>query len=161
MKRLKLLVLAMAMLLPVAGYAASDYNTMTVGGVNSTICGINAGKMNFGVFSLPNAAVINAQTAIYVKCTNALPYTVTLSKGNSGDFALRRMGSSPNKIDYNIYRDSARTLIWGDNTGGYSGVSETGNGNQQTHTAYARMPALQASIAPGSYVDTIYAYVNW
>jgi spore coat protein U-like protein len=56
-------------------------------------------------------------------------------------------------IQYELYRDSARSQRWG-NTPGTDSSDDTGSGSAQTATVYGRVPA-QAVTAAGTYSDTV------
>jgi spore coat protein U-like protein len=63
-------------------------------------------------------------------------------------------------MDYNLYRDGSRTLIWGDGTGGSSIVTGMGAGVTQDVTVYGRIYAGQNLVA-GKYTDSITVTVEW
>jgi spore coat protein U-like protein len=61
------------------------------------------------------------------------------------------------RLLYNLYLDAARTIVWGDGTGGsQTGPMVTTRGAGGTTTAYVfgRIPAGQ-DVAAGVYGDTI------
>jgi spore coat protein U-like protein len=62
-------------------------------------------------------------------------------------------------LNYELFRDSARTLNWG-NTIGTDTVAGTGNGLAQTLTVYGRILGSQL-VAPGAYTDTVTATLTY
>jgi spore coat protein U-like protein len=56
-------------------------------------------------------------------------------------------------LSYELYRDNARTLNWGQ-TAGVDTYKATGSGNAQPFSIYPEMPAGQF-VAPGTYTDTV------
>ena len=64
--------------------------------------------------------------------------------------------SSPNQLQYNLYKDAAYAQIWGNGTGGTVTLVNTnsGSGVGPTHTIYGRIPAGQ-DLPVGVYTDTI------
>ena len=62
-------------------------------------------------------------------------------------------------LGYKLFRDSGRTLNWG-NTVGTDTVSGTGNGIAQLLTVYGQVPAGQFP-RPGNYADTITATITY
>lgn len=107
------------------------------------------------------AADTDATGGLTVQCTNSTPYTVALDAGAGvgATTALRKMTSGGATVNYVLYRDSARTLPWG-NTQGTDTVAGTGNGSNQSLTVYGRVPS-QVSPAPGSYADTVNVTVTY
>lgn len=53
-------------------------------------------------------------------------YRIALNPGSSGTFAMRQMKvSSGGTLDYNLYADAARNVVWGDGTGGTAVVTDS------------------------------------
>lgn len=68
-------------------------------------------------------------------------------------------GPASATVNYTIYRDAARTQVWGVTAGG-DVVSGTGNGNVQNLTAYGRVPP-QTTPAAGVYSDIVAITVTY
>ena len=133
--------------------------TITVRANVVKYCEVSATDIDFGTVGLLNANV-DASGTIRVRCTNGTPYTIGLNGGLSGATApdQRRMTSGANSVRYGIYRNSARTLGWGDQP--TNSVSGTGTGNSQTYTTYGRV-FPQSTPPPGTYTDTIVVTVTY
>ncbi|WP_324764862.1 spore coat U domain-containing protein (plasmid) [Sinorhizobium meliloti] len=122
---------------------------------------VTASDLDFGTRGVIDANIDQTST-ISVQCTNGTPYTVGLSAGGGAGatVAVRRMtGTASATVNYTIYRDAARTQIWGV-TAGTDVVSGTGNGNVQNLTAYGRVPA-QTTPAAGVYSDIVAITVTY
>jgi spore coat protein U-like protein len=132
----------------------------SVTATNATICSVNAGNLNFGATGVLRAA-LDATSAITVTCTSAASYTVALDGGLSGatDPAQRKMTQASEQITYGLYRDSGRTLPWGD-SGGVNTVGGIGSGLAQTLTVYGRVPS-QGTPSPGTYADTVVMTISY
>lgn len=108
------------------------------------------------------SANVDAQSTISVQCTNTTPYTVGISAGNGAGatVAARKMtGTAAATVTYSVYRDAARSLVWG-TTIGTDTLAGTGNGNPQPITVYGRVPP-QATPAAGGYSDTLTVTVTY
>lgn len=112
----------------------------------------------FGVF--PGTQITSAGS-VTLTCTGTgkYSYTVLLSTGNSGSYSNRLMKNGTNSLSYNLYRDSARTQIWGNGTGG--SLTMTGNIDMKKATSvtvvisvYGKIPA-QTKPPAGTYTDSI------
>jgi spore coat protein U-like protein len=113
-------------------------------------CTISATGPSFGIYSPFAAAPLDAAGTITFTCTS--PAMIGMGPGNSGNWQIREMRSGPNRLRYNLYRDAARTSIWGE-PGGPDDV-DVGAGQNLRIPIYGRVPALQ-DVVPGSYSDTV------
>ena len=78
---------------------------------------------------------------------------MVLSEG-SGTHAQRVMSSGAHTLNYNLYTEADRGIVWGDTTSGTARVSGTGVGVSVNHAVYGRIPALQ-NVHAGSYSDIV------
>jgi spore coat protein U-like protein len=132
-------------------------------------CNVNATSVSFGAYNVFNPSPTDATGQVTVSCTGlvlslSVSYQIQLSPGSSGSFAARTLVSGANLLSYNLYRDAARTSIWGD---GSSGTSTVNDGYSlglftviRNYNVYGRIPALQNAVA-GSYADSIIVTVNY
>lgn len=138
---------------------SSASNSFPVATTVRAACTLSATSLAFGSYT---GAPINSTATITVTCTNTTTYNVGLSAGTaSGATVTNRSMTGPNsaKLGYKLFRDSGRTLNWG-NTVGTDTVSGTGSGSVQSLTVYGQLPGGQY-VAPGSYADTITATVTY
>ncbi len=129
-------------------------------------CTITATGVAFGAYNPQAAGADNGTGTIALACaTGVTAPVVTLSPGLYGSYAVRRMGSGANRLNYNLYSNSARTTIWGDGTSGTVAVTFTGgtvSGGQRhfSRSVFGRIPALQ-NVQAGTYGDTIIVTVTF
>lgn len=127
-------------------------------------CSVTATAVAFGTYTpLTSAPSTGTITITCLSVVGPSPATITLSAGASNSFAPRKMASGGNTLSYNLYQDSARSVIWGDGTGG--SMAETLNltqgvlGATTTATVYGLIPSQDP--APGVYADTIMVTVAY
>lgn len=142
-----------------AATATSQFNvTMTL----QAECKLtSASDLAFGTSGVIQST-INSTSAIGVQCTNTTPYNVGLSAGagSGATVSLRKMtAASGATVNYQLFRDAARTQTWGDQVGTNTATG-TGNGAVQTLTVYGSVPA-QTTPAAGSYTDTVQVTVTY
>lgn len=121
----------------------------------------SASDLAFGTTGVIQSAITSTST-IGVQCTNTTPYNVGINAGtgSGATVASRIMSSGAGAgVNYQLYRDSARTQIWG-NTVNTDTVSATGTGAVQSLTVYGRVPA-QNTPAAGNYSDTVQVTVTY
>jgi spore coat protein U-like protein len=86
---------------------------------------------------------------VTVTCALSLPYKVALNRGLGGSGTARRMTFANGVVlTYEIYQDSAKTVVWGDSdvANTYppgSSFAGTGTGAAQPLTVYGVVPAGQ------------------
>jgi spore coat protein U-like protein len=134
-------------------------STFIVTAVVQATCLVSATNMVFGTYI---GAVVTSTSAVSVTCTNTTPYNIGLSAGlaTGATVTTRKMaGPASATLSYALFRDSARTLNWG-NTVGTDTVSSTGNGSAQLSSVFGRLAAGQL-VTPGAYSDTILVTVTY
>jgi spore coat protein U-like protein len=132
--------------------------TVPVSAPVSPICSVTAGTLGFGAYSGAEAL---AAAAVSVNCSSGGTYQVSLGAGANLSSGTRRMaGPASSFLAYQLFRDPARSLAWGDGTALGARVSGTGSGATQTLTVYGRIPAGQ-SAAAGSYADSVVVTVEY
>ncbi|WP_074254702.1 Csu type fimbrial protein [Vannielia litorea] len=123
-------------------------------------CEIDVSSMNFGVIPTQLTAPVDQTASLNVRCSDATPYTVTLGQGTGGgtDPARRRMKNGANVLEYGLYRDAARSAVWGATP--TTDLDATGAGLNQGYTIYGRIHAGQ-SAEFGTYTDSVVVTVNY
>jgi spore coat protein U-like protein len=109
-----------------------------------------------------NATVPDDQTGdIIIRCTKgASGITIGLGNGANNSGNQRRMVNRSNPavtIDYEVYQETGRTIIWGPGDGGSlrSGADMNGSGTNVTVTMFGRIPPHQLTATAGTYGDTL------
>lgn len=120
-------------------------------------CTVSAPSINFGPYDTKNND--NGATTVTITCggwggTKTVNYTLSASSG-TGSFASRQMANGSHVISYNLYTNSAHTIIWGDGTSGtttYSGTV-TNTSSTATVTVYGLINGGQ-NVVPAAYATT-------
>ncbi len=106
-------------------------------------------------------ANIDQTSTITVTCSNNASYNIGLDAGlaTGATVTTRAMTNGAATVKYAIYRDSGRTLNWG-NTVLTDTLAGTGSGVPQTITVYGRVP-VQTTPAANTYNDTVGVTVTY
>ena len=119
-------------------------------------CIIAATNLAFGSYPAVAAGpTLLATSTIQITCELGDTYTIGLDDGVNRAGSQRRMArTNPpvNYLNYNVFKDAARTLPWGDN--GATRVNAVGTGTPQSHTVFGQLPGAQV-VPAGAYVDTV------
>jgi spore coat protein U-like protein len=143
--------------------AATATNTFTVQAVINAACNISATTLNFGAYDPSSGTALSGSSTVNVYCTSGTPYTAALNIGSGGgSFVTRTIASGSDTLNYNLYRDAARTQVWGDGTGSTFTVAGTGSGVLTANpiTVYGLVPIGQDK-PPGTYTSTITVTVTY
>ena len=135
-------------------------------------CTVAAVGIAFGVYNPLSTAGDASTGSLRITCNGSgtgstnVTVGVTLSTGQSGSFATRKMFSGSNALNYNIYWSTAYTQVIGDGSGGsFAGTAGpftvfAGGSNYATGTLYGLIPPAQ-DVAPGSYSDVVTVTVTY
>jgi spore coat protein U-like protein len=122
-------------------------------------CTVSATGPNFGTYDLFSSAPLDAAGSINFQCNEPSAMLVFISTGGSGSYSARAMRSGAATLQYNLYIDAGRVVVWGDLTGG-SGARFLASSRGQTIPIFGRIPPLQDA-ASGVYADTLVATFNF
>lgn len=126
-------------------------------------CTITTTALSFGLYDpLGTSANDSTGTVTYRCAPPDRNVTIMLGAGNAGSFSPRRLSNGAEPLSYNLYRDAARSVTWGDGTGGTSFyfIVDPPNNQDVALTIYARVPASQ-DISAGSYTDSVSVVINF
>lgn len=136
----------------------------------ATACSLATGNMVFGSYDVFSPASLDTSSTLIVTCSRAggpqhVDITIAIGPGtHGGSSASRTMkASSGDLLGYNLFRDAARTAIWGE-VPGLSTVTQmlavpNHSSAQATVTVFGRIPASQ-NVSQGSYSDSVVVTVT-
>lgn len=124
--------------------------------------------IDFSTYIAGQGTSLDGMTTIQINCSRDaldLPvvYTVFISAGGESDVGLRKLRkpATSSFLNYNLYTDSLRTLIWSDSTaiaagrGTVTGTCAAPDTNcSQPVPIYGRIPAMQAT-TDGQFTDDV------
>jgi spore coat protein U-like protein len=116
-------------------------------------CKIIGANMAFGSYT---SSQVDQNGNIAITCTNGVSYSVALDAGIGTDATTKvrkLIGLAGDTLNYVLYRDPARTSVWGSQIGTDT-ASGTGTGIVQSLTIYGRIPGGQSPLS-GVYSDTV------
>ncbi|MGV3569110.1 MAG: spore coat U domain-containing protein [Ramlibacter sp.] len=122
----------------------------------------NALPVVFGNYNPLQYSDVLAQSSLSVNCIGFGTARVSLLAGlGGGGIAGRAMQNGAARLRYQLYRDAARTQVWGDGTAGSSQATlGVFIANNATWQLYARL--LQRQDVPvGAYTDTVQVRVDF
>ena len=130
-------------------------------------CGVTTTPVNFINYDVFSLSPTYSTGLVAVSCNNPgqqpLTVTISINSGGSGTFNPRQMKAmtGTDRLNYYLFTDASRTVIWGDGTGGTSTVTNMVTRNAPWNaTIFGMLPPRQ-NIRAGSYSDTLLVTVNW
>ncbi|WP_349380231.1 spore coat U domain-containing protein [Alcanivorax sp.] len=136
--------------------AITDNYTLTAQVNIPDQCQVSATDLDFGTRNTPLAQVDSTST-VTVRCTNTTDFDVGLNGGLNGN---RQMSNGTDQVDYELYQDAGRSVLWGNMPGTLQSGIGLGTGSAQNLTVYGRVfpdPSAEA----GSYSDTVTVEVTF
>ncbi len=123
-------------------------------------CRITVGPINFGTYMPMTPSHVDVIGQFDVRCQSQPgSFSVTIGPGISGDQMARTLNAGSGEIlYYNLFRDAARTEVWGDGTPPTFVVSGTrpakGRPSFYNYPVYGRIYAGQTP-NPGLFSDNL------
>jgi spore coat protein U-like protein len=126
----------------------------------ASACTISTTSVAFGTYNPGSATALDGTGAVNLICPTSVRTgpVVSISTGNSGSYAPRRMNSGTNTLDYNLYTSATRVTVWGNGTAGTARV--TAPRLTSSTPIYGRIPAGQ-NVRAGTYTDTLTVTVTF
>lgn len=132
-------------------YAGSDTAQLAVSVVVVSSCSINNGTLDFGQYASGQLDPLEAVGTIsFTNCSGNL--IIELDGGTSGNVGTRQMRSGSHSVQYQIYRNPTRSMVWG--MGAEAREITLLTPQSGTIALYGRIPAGQA-VPDGTYQDII------
>jgi spore coat protein U-like protein len=140
------------------------------------VCTLNTTGLSFGNYNPTATTPVGTMTSGTLLCTytgTGFTALITLSTGNSGSYATRRMVFGAQSLSYNVYLDPGYSVIFGNGSAGTddftvcfpggtvlcAGVTGQ-NGVTYTGTVYGLIPAGQ-NVTAGTYTDNLVVTVTY
>lgn len=138
-KSLRALATALALLVPAVALAD---------------CTISLGSLAFGGYDVFTTLANDSLAQVSYSCSApAVSPTISISKGNAPTFSPRRLTNGIDALSYNLFLDAARTIVWGDGTGGTSTFAAS-MGTNLVANIHGRIFARQ-NLPVGQYTDSL------
>lgn len=143
--------------------AQTATSTMDVGAVVTNSCVVSTTAINLVNVNLISTAARDATGGMAVTCTNGAGWSAAADagKGTGATPGARQMVSGADVLDYALYSDTARTVLWGDGTAGTTAITGTGTGVVDNRVIYASVLPGQVTAHAGTYADQINVTVTY
>jgi spore coat protein U-like protein len=123
---------------------------------------VGVAPISFGIYDVfsgsPNN---NGVGSLSVDCNGGghSSFVVRLSTGQSNSYVSRVMMSGGNRMYYNLFTSAARTVVWGDHTGGSATMGVDKN-SLSILNIFGQIPERQ-DVGVGLYTDNIIVTVDF
>jgi len=128
-------------------------------------CGFTITNLNFGTVDLTLNTTIDSTATLSANCTGDAGTVVrvcpNINAGSGGTTtgSPRFMLSGSDKLNFDLYQDAARTVVWGSYLWAHSSYTAPtiditlngGGSGSATATIYGRISSGQQALPPGSY----------
>ncbi len=122
-------------------------------------CSISATPMEFAMESDGGAL---AQASVALACSPRTTYEIAIDRGDNASGETRQMADpdSGALVEYEVYRDAARTARWGDRPGSDTVGGRVESAGPVVHVAYGEVAGGER-VAGGAYADTLVVTVSF
>lgn len=129
-------------------------------------CTMSMTNIAFGSVNVLSGAAVDVTGTATITCSGATANTTyrfctDIGPGVDVSGTQRRMASGTNRLNFNLYKDSARTVAWGNYTSSFLGggsqndfTSNSSGSISATITVFARLLGSQQTAVPGAYSET-------
>ena len=130
--------------------------------VEAANCSLSTTSIVFGAYNVFSSAPVDSTGTVTYNCNGNTNVLITMTKGQSMTFLPRELQKGTERLAYNLYRDAARTTVWGDFTGGTSAHTDLSPLKKEdvSITVYGRIPPGQ-DVSAGSYTDSVTVVLNF
>lgn len=130
-------------------------------------CTISMTNVAFGSLNVLPGSAVNTTSTATITCSGATANTTyrfctDIGSGADVSSTQRRMASGVNRLNFNLYKDAARTVQWGHYTTSFLGggsqndFTSNGSGNiSATITVFASVAGSQNTAIPGAYSESM------
>ncbi|BCX17408.1 MAG: hypothetical protein KatS3mg117_1090 [Geminicoccaceae bacterium] len=152
------LLLATAVVAAAPARAATTTGNLSVTVEVVATCKVGAASLGFGTYGVGQTADLRAQGSIAYEGCGTSQLKVHLDGGTSRNTAARTLvNAAGNKLAYQLYRDSARSKVWGT---GSNALTFTPTSASGTLVVYGTIPGGQ-SVPVGTYSDTVLVTIDF
>ena len=154
------LAIAAAVVSAPAVNASTATGNLTVTATVISSCSVTAGTLAFGNYDPTLGSNVDQSGTFQVSCTKGTSATVGLDAGANASGATRRMTNGTDFLTYELYKETARSNVWGNSGAGLVSLSAAPSNSPQTLTVYGRVTGSQ-NVGAGSYSDTVVVTVTF
>lgn len=127
-------------------------------------CSLTSTSVVFGNYDIFSPTPLDTLGQIIFRCgSNDHNVSISIDKGGAPTFNPRRLLNGSNVLNYNLYLDAARTVIWGDATSGTQNFfiqNPQPNNQDISIPVYGRIPAGQG-VSVGNYGNMLTVTINF
>lgn len=146
------------MKLPLVAFVVGCVMTLAGAG-HAMSCSVGASAIAFGTYDGLTGLQLDSTGTITYRCDEVLPsdsIIIQLSRGNAPSYLPRTLQQGGYQLEYNLYLNALRTIIWGDGSAGTQqfGPFFPSNGTSTHVSVYGRIAGGQHARG-GSYSDVV------
>jgi spore coat protein U-like protein len=127
-------------------------------------CSLTSTSIAFGNYDIFSPSPLDSLGQVIFRCGgNDHDVSISLDNGGAPTFNPRRMLNGTSTLNYNVYLDAARTVIWGDGSSGTQNFfvhNPQSNNRDISVPIYGRVPAGQGA-SVGNYSNTLTVTINF
>lgn len=125
---------------------------------------VSTSGVSFGDYDTLRPAPVDSLGFVAFRCTSVTAtdnVMIHLSRGDAGSFHPRAMAHRGFRLEYNLFLDAGRAVVWGDGSSGTSTyLGHPAEGQTVSVPIYGRILPRQG-VRPGGYGDSIVVTIQY
>ncbi|MFI5308073.1 MAG: spore coat U domain-containing protein [Polyangiales bacterium] len=119
---------------------------------------VSTSGVAFGSYDGFSTTPLDSAGSVAFRCTGVGPadmISIQIGRGSSGSFLPRAMSRHRFRLEYNLFMDAARTIVWGDGTGGTSAYTARPVESQMVSVPIFGRIMPRQNVEAGAYGDLV------
>ena len=120
-------------------------------------------SVSFGTYDVFAAAPLDSAGRIGYRCDQGHNYTIRISitRGQASSYSARALHSGTDVLQYNLFLDAARTVVWGDESEGTQAYYDSGVGLSRDNIPLFGRVYPGQDIRAGVYSDSVMVVIDF
>jgi spore coat protein U-like protein len=140
------------LLAPKPAPAPTTTGTLAVSAVVQSSCSLTGGTMSFGTYTSGQTSNLDTDGQLTFANCPIGNLVFELDGGGTGNINARKMTSGSSSLNYQLYRNTTRSAVFGTGSNAYTGIRLVAGGG--TIPVYGRIAGSQ-NVSAGNYADTV------
>jgi spore coat protein U-like protein len=123
-------------------------------------CTVSASGLVFGAYDVFGVAPVDSTATVTYGCTGGGKQSIAISLVPARTGGVPALSKGTERLYYNLFQNAARTVVWGDGTGGSQVYLAERSKDPVSVPIFGRIPPGQ-DVSVGTYLGTVTVEINF